>query len=116
MGLFGIGFVLGLLILVIVGISTGLRRDKEYKQGVELANSFKSLGDLRGKSLSQIIAVAGYPDNVVRSTRGGHIYKTATWQCGTYTIVLLFDENNIFSEIVSDGFGDLLEFYGFKKD
>ena len=96
------GFVLAFIIVAVVGISALLRSAKEYDKGVELANRFRNLGNLRGKSYSQICNAVGYTAGGVRSTSGGRIYTTRTWALGTYKIVLLFDENDLFCEIVSE--------------
>lgn len=62
-----------------------------------LQQNFKSLGDLRGKSLDEITSAVGaysnYQSTVIsdRNNAPGHLY---TWYENQYSITLLFDADN----------------------
>lgn len=60
--------------------------------GVSLSNKFVSLGDLRGKTLDEIVSVVGEPNS---TTALGNGQVLVQWQATGYLIALLFDENNI---------------------
>lgn len=60
--------------------------------GVSLSKKFVSLGDLRGKTLDEIVSVVGEP-NATTALGNGQVLKQ--WQATGYLIALLFDEKNI---------------------
>lgn len=60
--------------------------------GVSLSQKFVSLGDLRGKTLDEIVSVVGEPNS---TTALGNGQSLVQWQATGYLIALLFDENNI---------------------
>ncbi len=67
--------------------------------GNELQKRFISLGDLKGKSLSEIQSVCGAPSSISYGADGVKIYQ---WMATGYHIVLLFDENDICLGISSE--------------
>lgn len=60
--------------------------------GVSLNQKFVSLGTLSGKTLDEIVAVAGQP-SAVSAMGDGRILRQ--WQATSYHIALLFDENEV---------------------
>lgn len=60
--------------------------------GVSLSQKFVSLGDLRGKTLDEIVSVVGEPNATTSLVNGQSLVQ---WQATGYLIALLFDENNI---------------------
>ena len=60
--------------------------------GASLNQKFVSLGTLAGKTLNEIVAVAGQP-SAVSAVGDGKILRQ--WQATSYHIALLFDENDI---------------------
>jgi len=60
--------------------------------GVSLNKKFVSLGTLSGKTLEEIVAVAGQP-SAVSAIGNGNILRQ--WQATSYHIALIFDQNDI---------------------
>lgn len=60
--------------------------------GVSLSKKFVSLGDLRGKTLDEIVSVVGEPNSTTALINNQVLVQ---WQATGYLIALLFDENNI---------------------
>lgn len=60
---------------------------------------------MTGKSLSEIEAAAGPANEYLRKTdkNTGEPLTIATWSKGKYQIVIMFDSENIFNHIVSQG-------------
>lgn len=90
----GIGIILGLGIGAFVGyFVAGLTQAK----GNLLQQDFVAMGNLAGKSLTEIKEKVGEPSalsacKVAKTDKPGTLY---TWAKAPYSITLLFDEDNI---------------------
>jgi len=67
--------------------------------GRELAQKFQTVGDMRGKTLSQISAVVGPPNARASMANDLMLYQ---WYATGYHIAILFDANNRFVRISSE--------------
>lgn len=89
--------MIGTTVLGLIGyaiMSTAVRMP-----GQNLNQKFVSLGNLKGKTLDQIVAVAGKPTAVSSLANGNILYQ---WQATGYHIAILFDSNNICIGITSE--------------
>lgn len=71
--------------------------------GNVLATKFASLGDMTGKTYTQIRSVVG-PESSISSkvNEDGKVVKIRQWMSTGYHIVLLFDENDKFICVSSE--------------
>jgi hypothetical protein len=67
--------------------------------GRELAQKFQSIGDMRGRTLSQISAIVGPPNARAFMANNLMLYQ---WYATGYHIAILFDANNRFVRISSE--------------
>ena len=59
--------------------------------GVALSKKFVALGNLKGKTYSEIVSACGAPNSTSAAANG----KLCQWMATGYHIALLFDENDI---------------------
>ena len=71
----------------------------------KMNNKFIALGDMKGKTLKEIEDFVGiakeYDKRSAENT--GEMVTRATWSAGKYQIVIMFDKNEVFNHIVSQG-------------
>ena len=60
--------------------------------GAGMQKLFQDLGELKGKSLSEIVSKVGSPSSVSATGDGGTLRQ---WMATGYHIALIFDENEI---------------------
>jgi hypothetical protein len=71
--------------------------------GKLLASKFASLGNMSGKSYSEIKSVVGAESSIARkTTEEGEVVTIRQWMATGYHIVLLFDSNDMFIGISSE--------------
>lgn len=69
--------------------------------GRQLAIKFKSLGDMTGKTLNEIVSVVGQPTARSLMANNAVLYQ---WQATGYHIAILFDANERMLKITSEYF------------
>ena len=90
-----------LLIFVGVIIMTVIVSAVTLGPGFNLRKKFVNLGTLKGKTLNEIEKACGVAISVSYGKEG---VKVRTWHRVPYTIVLLFDENEICLGVSSETF------------
>lgn len=60
--------------------------------GAGLSQKFVALGNLQGRSYSEIVAVVGAPSAISATADGGSVRQ---WMASGYHIALLFDANEV---------------------
>jgi hypothetical protein len=75
----------GLVLWLVIGAAV-------RSPGKALQRKFVSLGNMKGKSLSEISAVVGSPNAISARSDGGSLRQ---WQATGYHIALIFDAENI---------------------
>lgn len=82
---------IAIIVALIAVVLTLLKPFLNQSQSVALLNKFKKLGNMTGKSIDEIKAVAGNPSTSEALTDG----IAFTWDSPKYAIKLKFDKNNI---------------------
>ena len=86
-----------LIIFAIVAL-LAVSRSSPCKSGRALSRRFQRLGNMTGKSKSEIIEEVGAPSAVSYQVRG----QLVQWQAPGYHIALRFDEQEMFAGIVHE--------------
>ncbi len=82
---------IAIIVAVIAVVLTVLKPFLNQSQSAALLKKFQNLGNMTGKSLSDIKAVAGNP-SISEALSDGTAF---TWDSPKYAIKLKFDKNNI---------------------
>lgn len=82
---------IAIIVVVIAVVLTVLKPLLNQSQSAALLKKFQSLGNMTGKSLSDIKTVAGNP-SISEALSDGTAF---TWDSPNYAIKLKFDKNNI---------------------
>lgn len=92
-----IWIILSIIVISGIGVAIGSVFQVAGKQ-----NAFRMLGDMTGKSFSEIVSLAGPPQSISAHPDG----KLAQWiftnQAGGYHIGILFDHNDVFVGITHE--------------
>ena len=100
-------YYLPIIFLIIVTIAQALKPVTEEWKSQELVQKFQELGNLIGKSLSEIEDKAGIA-SIKQYANGGII---CTWSSQNYVISLFFDNNEHFIYIIDEQEISMKNFY-----